>query len=389
MFDIDVAGLAELEGGKPPHRLAFEPVANVFDEFRGYEERRKRPSYCAVTLEHSSKPRGVILRVADDGAGFANERDVWTLFASTPKRSTASVSGRFNAGDKQLIALARKATVKTNSLTVMFADGQRHPTRHRAAVVNGTIVEALMPWSLKDLDEIRGQLLSVLPPEGLAYTVDGQPVQRPETRCSVSVALPTVLLSDGVLRDTVRKTVVRVVKTEEPTLYELGIPVCDLAEIGFPWSLDVEQKVPVPLSRDSVSPSYLFRLIGSVLEQSAMDGIRLLTNEEEGAPFIRGALDWVKNTDALKDTISSLYGDDAVRPSSDPVANAKAAANGASFVPGRTFSKKTRRRMEVGGVLPTAKEVYGGCETLCPPNVGAEQTCPRCRGTGVVRLSTE
>lgn len=35
MFDIDVNGLVELEGGKPPHRLALEPIANVFDEYRG------------------------------------------------------------------------------------------------------------------------------------------------------------------------------------------------------------------------------------------------------------------------------------------------------------------------------------------------------------------
>jgi hypothetical protein len=174
-------------------------------------------------------------------------------------------------------------------------------------------------------------------------------------------------------------------KTESPTLYELGIPVCDLAEVGFPCSLDVEQKVPVPLSRDSVSPSYLFRLIGSVLEQAAMDDIRLLTNEEEGAPFIRGALDWVKNPDALTMTVTGVYGENAVRRSSDPVANAKAVANGASLVSGRSFSDKTRRRMEEFSVLPTAKEVFGGCETLRQPDVDCEQTCPRCGGSGVVR----
>lgn len=384
MFEIDVAGLAELEGGKPPHRLAFEPIANVFDEFRGYQEGRKRPSYCAVTLAHSPKPRGVILRVADDGAGFTNERDIWTLFGSTPKRKTATVSGRFNAGDKQLIALARSATIKTNKLTVTFADGQREVTRHRAPVVSGTIVETLMPWSLKDLDEVRGQLLRVLPPDDLSYTVEGQALKRPKTHCTVSVALPTVLLSDGVLRDTVRKTVVRVTKTDSPILYELGIPVCNLVEIGFPWSLDVNQKVPVPLSRDSVSPAYLFRLIGSVLEQASMDGIRLLTCEEEGAPFIRGALDWVRNPEALNITVKSVFGENAVRQSSDPVANAKAVANGANLLSGRRFSEKTRRRFDESGALPTAKDVYGGCESLRSSKYGGEQACPRCGGTGVI-----
>lgn len=29
MFDVDLKGLMELEGGKPPHRLAFEPIARI------------------------------------------------------------------------------------------------------------------------------------------------------------------------------------------------------------------------------------------------------------------------------------------------------------------------------------------------------------------------
>lgn len=168
MFDVDVKGLAELEAGKPPYRLAFEPVANVFDEFRGYgEAERRKPTYCAVTLRHSSNPRGVYLTVADDGAGFADERDIWTFFGTTAKRSDAGVSGRFNAGDKQLLALARSGVVKTNKVTVEFADGERTVTRHRESVVNGTIIKALMPWTLDDLKTVRDQLCSVIPPENL------------------------------------------------------------------------------------------------------------------------------------------------------------------------------------------------------------------------------
>ena len=55
-------------------------------------------------------------------------------------------------------------------------------------------------------------------------------------------------------------------------LYYLGIPVCSLADVGFPVSLDVGQKVPVPLSRDMVDTPYLYRLIGTVLEQAGLDG---------------------------------------------------------------------------------------------------------------------
>jgi len=281
MFEIDVKGLAELEGGKPAHRIAFEPVANVFDEYRGYgDESRRKPTYCAVALDHSVKPRGVWITVTDNGAGFANERDIWTLFGTSGKRSAAGVSGRFNAGDKQLIAVARIAVVRTNNVTVTFEDGKREVVRHRERIFDGTELHALMPWSLTDLAEVRAQLERVRPPSGLVYTVDGKRLDDQTVKCTVHATIPTVIMADGVMRQSRRRSPVAVIDqgSQEPTLFELGIPVCSLQDVGFPWSLDVGQKIPVPMSRDQVTTSYLFQLIGQVIEQAAMDGVRLLTD---------------------------------------------------------------------------------------------------------------
>jgi hypothetical protein len=44
--DIEVKGLAELEGGRPPNRLAFDPVANVFDESCGFSEAERHEYRC-------------------------------------------------------------------------------------------------------------------------------------------------------------------------------------------------------------------------------------------------------------------------------------------------------------------------------------------------------
>ncbi len=380
MFDVDVKGLAELEGGKPPHRLAFEPVANVFDEYRGYGEGNKRkPTYCAVTLKYSSNPRGVWLTVTDDGGGFENESDIWTFFGSTAKRDTAGVSGRFNAGDKQLLALAREATVATGATTVRFADGSRDITRHRSRVTDGTVIRALMPWTQVDLGTVRSALEKVIPPAFLLYSIDGAATSRPPTQCFENATLPTVAMIDGVLKPTTRKARVDVLESAEPMLYELGIPVCSLADVGFPWSLDVQQKIPVPMSRDMVETAYLYRLIGSVLEQAALDGHQLLTEEQQGAGFCREALDWVREPEALEATVKALYGEHAVRQSSDPIANAQAAASGATIISGRWFSPNTRKRLDAGGVMPTSKERFGGAETLKQPD---GEPCPECGGTG-------
>lgn len=376
MFEIDVAGLAELEGGKPPYRLAFEPVVNVFDEFRGYDDGRKRPTFCKVDLRRNEQGRGVILAVEDDGAGFSNERDIWTFFGTTKKRLAARVAGRFNAGDKQLIALSRKATITSNAVTVVFENSERAVKRHRAPIVEGVRIEALLPWSLADMDFIRQQLQSVLPPAGLSYFVDGVLVETPSSRGTVNVTLPTVILADGVMRETSRKSAVAVIKQDTPRLYELGVPVLDLTDIGFPWSLDVGQKIPLPISRDSVSPAYLFRLIGCVVEQAAMDGIELLTPEEQGAGFVKGALDWVRNSDALKIAVSSLFGADAVRMSSDPIANIQATAAGSPLISGKWFTADTRRRLDEAKSLPTAKEVFGGSVPDRPDDDSPK--CPAC-----------
>jgi len=385
MFDIDVKGLAELEGGRPPHSLAFEPVANVFDEFRGYgDEERRKPTFCAVTLRHSSNPRGVYLTVADDGAGFADERDIWTFFGSTSKRSVAGVSGRFNAGEKQLLALARWGLVKTNKTSVVFANGERKVTRHRDAAISGTIVEVLMPWSHDDMKLVRDRLCGVVPPAGLIYTVDGATISRPNVKTTVNVTLPTVALIDGVMKPTQRKSLVVVLVGEgEPMLCELGLPICSLAEVGFPWTLDVQQKVPVPMSRDMVQTSYLYRVIGSVLEQAAMDGHSLLTDEQQGAGFVKEALEWVREPDALAATITSLYGENAVRQSSDTIANANASASGASVISGRSFGPSTRVRLDAAGILPTSKARFGGAEQASLTPEVRTTVCPKCGGTGV------
>jgi hypothetical protein len=383
MFEIDVKGLAELEGGDS-HRLAFEPVANVFDEFRGYEEGKKRPSFCAVTLERNETGRGVVLKIADDGAGFANERDIWTLFGSTAKRGAAGVSGRFNAGDKQLIAVARNASVRSNDIEVEFCDGERTVHRRRGSQLNGVIVSALMPLSLGDMAAVETALRQVQAPDGLSYLVNGLAVKPAEVKATVNVTLPTILLSEGVLRPTTRKTAVRILKCDTPTLFELGIPICSLEDVGFPWSLDVGQKIPVPLSRNSVTPQYLHRLIGSVIEQAAMDGVSLLKEEEQGAAFVKGALDWVREPEALKVAVSDLYGANAVRQSNDPIANAHAAATGAPIVQGRWFTPETRRRLDETNSLPVSSTVFPGSASLTQPSADGKQKCPRCGGVGTI-----
>jgi hypothetical protein len=364
----------------PPQKLASGPARST------WAAAAARRTVGSSWPTHHDAPRGVWFTVTDDGPGFANPSDIWTVFGTTSKRSDPGLSGRFNFGEKQLFALARKAQVCTGLTCVTFENGRRDVQQFRKEqkAYPETIVSALMPWSRDDLRHVERWLRLARPPCGLKYFINeveygGERLPQFTTE----LVLPTVHLSDGVLCPTTRKARVVVLPpldddSAEPLLYELGIPVCELTDMGFPWSLDVQQKIPLPMSRDSVSPAYLYRLIGGVLRNAAEQDIRLLTPEEQGAPFIRGALEWIDDAQALSSTVADLFGEGAVRTSTDSQANAQAAAAGVALIPGRQFGPETRRRLDAYSVLPSARNVYGS-----PPPVRAipetREICPTCR----------
>jgi hypothetical protein len=109
------------------------------------------------------------------------------------------------------------------------------------------------------------------------------------------------------------------------------------------------------------------------------------TDEQQGAGFVRDSLEWVREPEALASTMKSLYGENVVRQSSDPIANAKAAAAGATIIPGRWFNSTTRSRLDRAGIMPTSHERFGGAESVSgfTPEVRAT-VCQACGGTGLV-----
>jgi len=89
---------------------------------------------------------------------------------------------------------------------------------------------------------------AVIVPRDPAHRVDG--------------SLPTELLEDGRWVRPVRKTsieLVSIIDGEEPTVYELGIPVCP-AEWTVGFHASVQQRVPMNPCRDAVASGYLAKL---------------------------------------------------------------------------------------------------------------------------------
>jgi hypothetical protein len=128
-------------------------VTNVFDEFLGYVEGAVTPTSCIVELTKDGN-RPAQLKVQDDGGGFKDPTDIYTLFRTTEKRNDPTVAGRFNAGEKQLIAVSKEAVIKTRNYTVSFKDGVRNIIKHKDPNHHqGTTVEAVLPMVKEDLSQ--------------------------------------------------------------------------------------------------------------------------------------------------------------------------------------------------------------------------------------------
>jgi len=385
MIDVDLKGYRELLRSVPAWRHAIELVTNVFDEFLGYVEGMISPTGCRVTLSKEGRNPARLV-VEDDGGGFINPSDIYTLFGSTEKRKDSTVAGRFNSGDKQLLAVAKEAIVKTKNLTVKFINGTRQITKHKDPknYHEGTTIEAFLSWNKEEYETALTMLQSVIPPEGINYVVNDEMIIRPDSKSVVEVTLPTPVLQefDGItaMKTSRRKTKVEVFEQPEPWLYELGIPVCRLEHTEYRYSLNVHQKIPLPQSRDFVSPAYLYRLIGLVNEAAAKQDILLVSEEDQGANFEKDSLEYVEEPEQLGKIVN------AMRPKSDlyssnTTANIMSQENGNQIIGRGTYGKKTLERLQKNNIRQTSNTVYGNPvfsrpEPESPVHVDAR--CPRC-----------
>ena len=339
MFEVDTKGFAELHAGRPPWHFARELIANSFDE---------QITFCHVWLrKDGNKP--AILTVADDGPGFAKLRDAYTLFGHTPKRGEPTARGRFNLGDKELAAIAKKMTIHTMSGTVEFGTDRKlykWPKRKRAI---GTQIEAHLSWTKDEVAEVLKMLNMFIPPVGIKFSVNDEVyddfrVDPVETR-SVTGKLATTIFSNGAMRPTVRTTEIKFhekqpLHTEERQawLYEMGIPV---QPIEGPYHVNVMQKIPLSPNREGASDAYLQDIYAFELEETAAS----LSDEEVSQPWVRIATEDDLVTDETVQTIRDKRYEDAVLWSSDLEANQRALEDGKDVIHPRTMSPIERGRM--------------------------------------------
>lgn len=248
-FEVDRKGLAKLIERRGKIWLLHELIANAWDA--------DGVAHVEIFLEPEEGRPLVNVVVRDDApGGFADLRHAWMLFAESTRKSQALKRGRFDIGNKLVLAMCEEASVISTHDAVMFDGRGRAPMRARRS--QGTEFFGLARITRAELAEIQTGLQRLIPPPDIVTTINGvKLLSRPPIR-TFQATLPTELANEeGVLRRVARRcdvSIHRLQSGETAMLYEMGIPV---VEIDSRWHVNIQQKVPLNMERDNVTPAYL------------------------------------------------------------------------------------------------------------------------------------
>jgi len=291
----------------------------------------------------------------DDPEGFTDLSHAYTLFAESEKRHDPTRRGRFNLGEKFVIALCDEAEIATVTGTVRFAGDTREtfPRRRRA---RGSRFEGTVDMTRAEAEECAQVVRSLIPPAGVTTTFNGTEIGQREPLRVFDATLETEWADqDGRLHRNPRQTTVAIyapLPGERPSLYELGIPV---VETGDRWHIDCGQKVPLNIDRDNVTPAYLRAVRAEVLNH-AHD---LLVEDDAADKWIDDALsDRRINPQAVGAALDKRYGQRRVAfDPNDVEANHRAVAAGYTVVPSRGLPKGVSAHAREHGLLKVSGEV--------------------------------
>lgn len=343
-FSVSTAGLKELQAGKPKHYILRELIANAFDE---------DINTCEVKLTYSN--RTARIKVADDNPfGFKDLADAYTLFKSTSKRKNPSQRGRFNIGEKQAIALCETAMITTTKGTVLFTKNGRVTSRKKSD--KGSKVNLDVKMTKKEYSEILEMIKNYLPPKNVKFIINDEQIAYKKPIEIIGTSLETELLENNIIKKVQRKTKIQVIQKSKEIayLYEMGIPIC---KIECNYSIDIQQKIPLSIDRDTVSTRYLSDIYAEVLNKMYQS----ITDIDSSQLWIREAMSNKRlNKEAIDSIIHKRYGEKVVIGNPfDKASIDEAISNEYKVITGNELSKKEWENIKCTEVIRTSTELFG------------------------------
>lgn len=350
---VDSDGFRKRVAWRGPFGVLSELVSNALDE---------RIAKCDVKFVRAEGGRYSLTVEDDSPEGFRNLEESYTLYADSYKVSNAGQRGRFNFGEKVAIILCDEARIESTTGTVIF-DRSGDVRRSSKRRDRGTVFTGTMRCTRDQADDALARLRTIIPPDGITLTVNGLPVERPKLVATVEATLPTIGEGeDGALVRTERKTTVDVYEPADPStssgrggqggmIYELGIPV---VKVDHPYLIDVRQKVPMSVDRNTVTPGYYRRLCGAVL-----DGVfDKLSPDQSRSKGITEGLAAARNDEAVRIVMDRQHGPTRFVP--DPKnreATGELTARGYRAVAPNAYDRETWERIRQAGAVPSGSEL--------------------------------
>lgn len=355
-FTVDKKGLKNLLGGKKKSFIIAELIQNGWDQ--------PGTTQLDVSLIKQGRNSALVTVTDNDPDGFADLTHAWTLFADTAKRGNPIQRGRFNIGEKRVLAFCRRATIASTTGTVIFGPNGRRQSSIRLA--QGSQFVGDIEMTDIELREVESFITTLLTPKGIRTTFNNVEIPYREPIAVIEgVPLPTEIAEVGEpLRRTIRQTDVEIHEVkigEEASIYEMGIPV---VATGDKYHVNIMQKVPLNVDRDNVTPAFL-QTIRSLVLNETFDQIDV---DDVNTDWVRAATSDNRCSDEVITKAMDLrFGEKRVAyDPSDPEANNKAFAQGYTVVHGPQMSatewnnaKRANTILPAGQVTP-AKPKFSG-----------------------------
>lgn len=355
-FDVSKKGLAKTLEERGPAWPLLELIQNAIDE-----------NVTAVRATLEPHARGIYkLEVEDDcPEGFKDLSHAYTLFAESYKKNDPELRGRYDIGEKLVVAKCIRASVITTTGSVHWeGDTRRRGRKKREA---GTVFTGELRMTHDEAAEAVRVARTVICPPGIDLDINGVLVQTRAPLACPEATLTTVIGDE--LRRTRRKTKVHVHEVREgetASIYEMGIPI---VEIDCAWHIDVQQRVPTNWNRDNVTPAYLRDVLTVAVNAMHAE----LPKDSAAAPWVTEALGSKDiEPEAVRSIITARHGDKAViADPSDREADGLSAMRGFQVIHGGSYTasqwsniKAAEALLPAGRVNPSPKPFHPDGEPL-------------------------
>lgn len=346
-FEIDNAGYKRHMKEVEPFRVVQEIISNSFDE----------SSVKNIEVSITQDRDLVIVKVTDDGVGFVDINDAFTMYKHSYKRKYKNKIGKFNLGEKQFFVLCEYGYVKSRNKMIEFQGEQR--IEDDTDQPKGTVVYAEFKWSAEDVKEILRMGHKLIVPEGKTLTINNTPVRKLEWIKSIENA---VLFTEIENSDTLVMRRIKSATTidlylpkegERPWLYGLGVPVQQLKH-SMQWHVNIMQKIPLGVERDKASESWLEDLYTEIINRAP----ELIDKDNAGSKWVRVGLSNAEEGPA-KHVMTTIFGDKPIFfKSTNHYANEQAIESGGQLVPDNLFDRETKQNLAGLGIAQYAGEVF-------------------------------